>query len=103
MKAKVVLLGLMALVATGCSASRGGQVTTSVVRQEISELERDPVPGTVNDIWAEPMIDTVKVPGQIDARRTYYRKAHTVPAEIRPGRFQLVEYPNDRPAENTGQ
>ena len=69
---------------------------TSVIREPINELERDPVPGTVNDVWVEPMYNSVRIPGQLDPRGNYYRAGHTGIAEIRPGRFQLGEYPDDR-------
>lgn len=73
----------------------GGNVSTVIVRQPINELEREPVPGTVNDVWAETMIDTVRVPGQLDPTGTYYRPSHNTLVEIRPGRYQKVQYPDE--------
>ena len=74
---------------------RSGNVSTVVIRQPINELEREVVPGTVNDLWVEPMIDQVRVPGQIDAKGVYYRPSHNTLAEIRHGRFQKVQYPDE--------
>lgn len=74
-----------------------------VVRESMNELERDRVPGTVDDVWAEPMYDTVRVQGQLDPHNMYYRKAHNELVEIRPGRYQMVEYPNDRTVHDDNQ
>lgn len=91
------IVAVMLLGSAACSTtSTGGRTMTSVIREPVSELERDPVPGTVNDVWVEPMYETVRVPGQLDPRGVYYRKSHTAVVEVRPGRFQLGEYPEDR-------
>ena len=79
-----------------CSTVDSGGRRTLLVREVGNELELDPVPGTVTDVWVEPMHDTIRVPGAIDPKRVYYRKIHTEVVEIRPGRFQQVEYPDDR-------
>ena len=97
-----VILSLACLIGTSaCTRSTAGRAVTTVMREPMNELERDPVPGTVNDVWVEPMIDTVRVPGQIDPKGVYYRKGHTAVVEIRPGRIQLGEYPNDRTEEDS--
>ena len=94
---RTVVFTAVAVLVVGCSESRGAKPpSTMVVRQAMNELERDRVPGTVDDVWAEPMYDTVKVPGQLDRKGIYYRKAHKTLVEIRPGRYQLQEFPNDR-------
>jgi len=90
----VFALSLFGLSA--CSVEQGGRVTTTVMREDMNELEREPVPGTVNDVWVEGMVDTIRVPGQLDPHGVYYRKPHNALVEIRPGRYQLVEYPDDR-------
>ena len=54
---------------------------------------KNPVPGTVSEVWVEPMYDTIKVPGQLDPSATYYRLPHRTVTEIRPERFQRVQYP----------
>jgi len=93
---RAILFGLALMTFTGCTSTVGSRSTTVMVREDMNDLERNPVPGTVNDVWAEPMVDTVRIPGAIDPRGTYYRKAHTSVVEIRPGRYQMVEYPDDR-------
>jgi hypothetical protein len=90
---------LLVLGASGCYTTKRlvstGEVSTVVIHQPINELEREPVPGTVNDFWVEPMIDTVRVPGQLDPAGNYYRASHNTLVEIRPGRFQKVQYPDE--------
>jgi hypothetical protein len=96
MKGKTVIIGISLLTLTACSgvSSRGTTLTT-IQRAPINELQRDPVPGTVNDVWVEPMYDTIRVPGRLDPKNVYYRKAHNELVEIRPGRFQLQQYPDE--------
>lgn len=53
------------------------------------------VHGTVTETWAEPMVDSVEVPAQLDPMGTYYRLPHRTIVEIRPGRYQEIEYPDD--------
>ena len=91
-----VAVTIALLGASACSTTTAGQTITSVLRQPVNELERDPVPGTVNDVWVEPMYNTVRVPGKLDPRGNYYRPAHNTVVEIRHERFQVVEYPEDR-------
>ncbi|MBL7663139.1 hypothetical protein JNK13_10355 [bacterium] len=59
----------------------------------IKEVEGPAVPGTVHEVWTEPMHDTVRVPAGLDPTGTYYRPSHNTVVEIRPGRTQKVEYP----------
>lgn len=68
---------------------------TVVVREEISELEKEKVPGTQNDVWVEPMPGYVRVPAQLDPRGIYYRPSHNTLIETRPGKVQEVQYPNE--------
>ena len=100
----IMLAGLVLLLSAGCSSERGARPpSTVVVRESMNELERDRVPGTVDDVWAESMYDTVRVPGQLDPHNMVYRKAHNELVEIRPGRHQLVEYPNDRTVQDQNE
>jgi hypothetical protein len=86
----LLLLGFLAM---GCTkAVQYGETKTVVLRQTINELEKERVPGTVNDVWVEQMHDTVTVPGALHG--VYYRKTHRTVVEIRPGKFQKVQYPN---------
>lgn len=81
----------------GCSksVSSTGETVAVVLREPINELERERVPGTIDDAWVEPMIDSVRVPGQLDPNGVYYRPSHETIVEIRHGKFQKVEYPED--------
>ncbi len=78
----------------GCSSSSN---LKSVIEQPVVvELQENAVPGTVNDVWEEPMHDTVRVPAQLDPTGTYFRPNHQTVVEIYPGRVQPVQYPNKR-------
>ena len=91
-----IAVGFVLVVGSGCTQTVSrGETTTVVVREPINELERERVPGTVDDAWAEPMIDTIRVPGQLDPNGIYYRPSHETVVEIRPGRYQKVEYPEE--------
>ncbi len=85
------------LCCSACSVfHRSERKQTVILRPDINELELDPVPGTVNDVWSEPMYDTIRVPGQIDPKGVYYRKAHNTVVEVRQGKYQMQEYPEDQ-------
>lgn len=64
-----------------------------VIIQKVN-VQENPVPGTVDEDWVEPMYDTVKVPGQLDPTGTYYRPAHNTVVEIYHERYREVEYPD---------
>lgn len=89
--AAVLAFGLI-----GCSTQRvqGGEVVTVVMRETVNELEKEPVPGTVNEVWIEPMYDQVCVPGTLDPAANYYRKPHCTLVEIRQEKFQQIQYPD---------
>lgn len=79
---------LMIIVLTaGCSLKKEPE-TRVVVRENA-------VPGTVTEPWFEPMYDTVKVPAQVDPTGTYFRPEHKTVAEIKPGRVQPLQYPEE--------
>ena len=104
----IILLALFCIVSTACSSKAPEPIKvtaateTVVLRQTVNELEREPVPGTVTEAWVEPMIDTVCQPGQIDPSGTYYRKGHCTIAEVRRGKYQQVEYPDDHDGVRSG-
>jgi len=88
-----LLLFVISLTLAGCTrVIQQGETKTVVVQQSINELELEPVPGTVNDVWIEPMVSTIWVPGQIQGN--YYRKGHTTIIEPRRKKFQKVQFPN---------
>lgn len=84
----IVLVLLISFVA--CSTSRRKQPEKIVV-----EVQEAAIPGTVTEVWEEPIVDTVRVPGQIDPQGNYYRAPHSTIVEIYPGRVQEVQYPVD--------
>lgn len=92
-----LLLGLAIIVGNvACSSTpRRVQPERVIVKSAENELLLDTVPGTVRDVWAEKMVDQVRVPGQIDPNGVYYRKPHETLIEVRPGRYQQVQYPDD--------
>ena len=96
-RSKTIAILLLLLLFAGCSMSaQGGEVSTVVLRQAITELEEDPVPGTTSGVWVEPMVQQTCKPGAIDDHGIYYRKPHCTLEEIRPGKYQKVQFPNAR-------
>jgi hypothetical protein len=51
------------------------------------------VPGAVEYIWEEPMVDVVDVPPGLDPEGHYYRPGHQEVVEIRQGRWQYYRRP----------
>lgn len=88
-------------IALVCCAFAIGLTSCTTQTASLSEAElkepvvvmENPVPGTVNEFWVEPMYDTVKVPAKLDPTGTYYRPSHNTVVEIRNGRAQPVQYP----------
>ena len=93
---RVLLLGTLLLTPACTQSAQYGTTKTVVVREVVNELEKEPVPGTVDDVWVQPMYDTIRVPSQLDPKGVYYRPSHKTVVEIRPGKFQAVEYPDFR-------
>ncbi len=69
----------LALAIGGCAPREPG--TTPVVVHEDA-------PGTVQEVWEEPMVDVIDVPPGLDPEGTYYRPGHQEVVEIRQGRWQ---------------
>lgn len=92
---RFLLLGAICFISTACTKSmQVGTTKTVIARQTVNELERERVPGTVTEPWVETMYDTVSVPGAIDKKGIYYRLPHKTVYEIRPGKYQKVQYPD---------
>lgn len=51
------------------------------------------VPGVVEYIWEEPMVDVVDVPPGLDPEGHFYRPGHQEVVEIRQGRWQYYRRP----------
>ncbi len=92
---RLSLIVCILLVAACSQGNKPPEMQTVVNYESQSELDKEPVPGTVRDVWVEPMHDIVRVPGQIDPDQVYYRQGHETIVEIRPGRVQVVEFPED--------
>lgn len=92
-----LLVGLAVMVGgAACSSTpRRVQPERIIVKSAENDIMLNTVPGTVRDVWAEKMVDQVRVPGQIDPRGVYYRKPHETLIEVRPGRYQQVQYPDE--------
>ena len=86
---KLVLLGAALAVFSGCSSSSSH---TKLVRQAPPENVRT-IPGVVEYIWEEPMVDVVEVPPGLDPEGHYYRPGHQEVVEIRQGRWEYYRRP----------
>ncbi len=60
------------------------------------EFEVRNVPGVVEYIWEEPMVDVVDVPPGLDPEGHYYRPGHQEVVEIRQGRWQYYKRPKNK-------
>ena len=87
---KYVSIFAFASLLVGCSAST---TQTQVIKQEPSEVTVRNIPGVVEYIWEEPMIDVVDVPPGLDPEGHYYRPAHQEVVEIKQGRWQYYRRP----------
>jgi hypothetical protein len=84
--ALVAALGLTVIVATGCS-QRSVVATQTEYREVAVERDTRKIPGVVEYVWEEPMVDVVDVPPGLDPEGQYYRPAHQAVVEIRQGRW----------------
>jgi len=80
----LVFCGMLTACSTNQSATRSEMQPVMLSNQN---FERH-VPGTVEYIWEEPMINVVDVPPGLDPEGHYYRPAHQSIVEIRQGRWQ---------------
>ena len=88
-KAAILAVSL-ALVCSGC-ASRS--VTRTESEQVMVPNSQD-IPGVVEYVWEEPMVDVVDVPPGLDPEGHYYRPAHQEVVEIRQGRWNYYKKNN---------
>lgn len=82
------VLGL-ALVLAGCF----GTQEVEVVPEPVVEYRVQEVPGAVEYVWEEPMVDVVDVPPGLDPEGHYYRPGHQEVVEIRQGRWKYYKRP----------
>ncbi len=89
-----ILALTLSVLVSGCSKQEI-PAPIKIIKKQRLVAQENPVPGTVDEAWVEKMHDTVKIPGQLDPTGTYYRLPHKTIYEIRPGRYQEVQYPGD--------
>jgi hypothetical protein len=86
---KVLVGGAVTILMVGCSSS----THTEVTKPAPVEYNVRNVPGVVEYIWEEPMVDVVDVPAGLDPEGHYYRPGHQEVQEIRQGRWQYYRRP----------
>lgn len=83
---KIVTLSAAALLLAGAS---GCTRTVTLTEEKVVYVDRaQPVPGAVEMVWEEPMVDVVDVPPGLDPEGHYYRPAHQAVVEIYQGRWR---------------
>ncbi|MEY4701518.1 MAG: hypothetical protein RL326_1705 [Pseudomonadota bacterium] len=87
---KVFCLGVLAVVGSACSSSTA---PSEVPKPTVVEYQVRDVPGAVEYVWEEPMVDVVDVPPGLDPEGHYYRPGHQEVVEIRQGRWQYYKRP----------
>ena len=83
-------LGVVAVSGSACSSST---VPAEVSKPTVVEYQVRDVPGAVEYVWEEPMVDVVDVPPGHDPEGHYYRPGHQEVVEIRQGRWQYYKRP----------
>ncbi len=81
-----IALLLVTPFAVGCSSPPPPPPVPPVVEYEVRN-----VPGVVEYVWEEPMVDVVDVPPGLDPEGHYYRPGHEEVVEIRQGRWQYYK------------
>ncbi len=86
-----ISFGMLAMVAglsiSGCAM----RSTTGTEVQEVTVANHRDVPGIVEYVWEEPMVDVIDVPPGLDPEGHYYRPAHQETVEIRQGRWNYYK------------
>lgn len=72
----------------GCGSSKSGAVKSNLVEYRVHD-----VPGAVEYVWEEPMVDVIDVPPGLDPEGHYYRPGHQEVVEVRQGRWQYYKRP----------
>lgn len=82
---------LIVFALSGCYSSssiRAGSDNDNIIRTAES------VPGVVNYIWEEPMVDVTDVPPGLDPEGQYWRPGHAQIVEIRQGKWKHYRFPD---------
>ncbi len=87
---RFIFLGALMLGGAACSSTTA---PTEVSKPTVVEYQVRDVPGAVEYVWEEPMVDVVDVPPGLDPEGHYYRPGHQEVVEIRQGRWQYYKRP----------
>ncbi len=90
---KLSVIALIALGSSGCGCC--GSTKSEVVKPTLVEYRVQDVPGAVEYIWEEPMVDVADIPPGLDPEGHYYRPGHQEVVEIRQGRWQYYKRPTN--------
>lgn len=84
---------LACLCCSGCT--RTVKTTAASEVQAVRAESPREIPGVVEYVWEEPMVDTIDVPPGLDPEGHYYRPAHQSVVEIRQGRWRYYRQPGN--------
>ena len=82
----IILSAAVLLVSCGGKKTPEPQVLVKEVAVETDYTRQ--VPGVVEYVWEEPMVDVVDIPPGLDPEGHYYRPAHQSIVEIKQGRWR---------------
>lgn len=88
---KLSVVALVTVAGSGCGCC--GSTKSEVTKPTLVEYRVHDVPGAVEYIWEEPMVDVVDIPPGLDPEGHYYRPGHQEVVEIRQGRWQYYKRP----------
>lgn len=83
-------MALLVSAFLGC-AQRTVVSTQTEMREVAVERDTRKIPGVVEYVWEEPMVDVVDVPPGLDPEGHYYRPGHQEVVEIRQGRWNYYK------------
>ncbi len=81
----------VAPLGSGCSTPPPPPAEPPVIEYQVRN-----VPGVVEYVWEEPMVDVIDVPPGLDPEGHYYRPGHEEVVEIRQGRWQYYKRPKTK-------
>lgn len=90
--AKLVILVSLVPFMTSCSTSSLASSQTNEVFYEKSGYQEQ-IPGVVEYVWEEPMVDVIEVPPGLDPEGIYWMPSHEEVVEIRQGRWKYYGPP----------
>jgi hypothetical protein len=75
------------LALSACSTQKEVVAREKETVYVVQTTERE-VPGAVEYVWEEPMVDVIDVPAGLDPEGYYYMPSHQEVVEIRQGRWE---------------